>query len=392
MANVIGSPVRYAQGSGVSLELGRYAAQFAERALIIIGSHTAPIFDSILPDAFADSKCEFEEEIFCGECCKSEIDRLVQAAQDKKCGVIIGIGGGKVLDTAKAVAYYAKKPVIIMPTAASSDAPCSALSVIYTEDHIFEEYLYLPANPDLVLVDTQIVARAPVRLLVAGMGDALATYFEARACQRSNSLNCIGGHVTTTAMSIAKLCFDTLIADGMHALLAADAGAATPAVERIIEANTYMSGVGFESGGLAAAHAIHNGLTVLPGTHKMLHGEKVAFGLLAMLVLEGAPEEEIEQIVSFCVALGLPVTFAELGIPNVSADDLMKVAYRAAASDDTAHNMPVTVTPDTIFTALVGANAIGSYFSGEDEEEYGGCCGHGHGGDGEGGGCCGHEH
>lgn len=380
MTKIIGSPVRYTQGAGAAYELGKYAAKFADRALAIVGSNTAPVFDDILPEAFTPAtECACEEVIFGGECSKSEIDRLCEEAKSRSCGVIIGIGGGKVLDTAKAVAFYSGLPVIVVPSAASSDAPCSSLSVIYTDDHVFEEYLYLPSNPDLVVVDTKIVAAAPIRLMASGMGDALATYFEARACDRSNSLNCLGGHVTLAAMGIAKLCYDTLLADGVNALLAAQAGAVTPSVERVIEANTYLSGVGFESGGLSAAHAIHNGLTVLPGTHRMLHGEKVAFGVIAMLVLEGADEEELDTVVNFCIAMGLPVTFEQLGIPDVTADELMEVAKRAADPDDTAGNMTVTVTPDTIFNALIGADAIGQYMSGEgDEHGHEGCCGHEH--------------
>lgn len=139
-----------------------------------------------------------------------------------------------------------------MPTIASTDAPCSALSVIYSDEGVFEKYLFLPANPNMVLVDTTIVAAAPVRLLVAGMGDALATYFEARACEASGATNCVGGKTTLAAMGLARLCYDTLLEDGVKAKLAVENGVCTKAVEHVIEANTYLSGLGFESGGLAA--------------------------------------------------------------------------------------------------------------------------------------------
>ena len=173
-----------------------------------------------------------------------------------------------------------------MPTIASTDAPCSALSVIYSDQGVFERYLFLPANPNMVLVDTAVVSAAPVRLLVAGMGDALATYFEARACEASGATNCVGGRTTLAAMGLARLCYDTLMENGVKAKLAVEQKVCTKAVEHVIEANTYLSGLGFESGGLAGAHAIHNGLTAIPETHKMYHGEKVAFGTLVQLVLE----------------------------------------------------------------------------------------------------------
>ena len=213
-------------------------------------------------------------DYFNGECCNSEIDRLVKIVKDEQCDLTIGIGGGKIFDTAKAVAYYAGTPVFICPTIASTDAPCSALSVIYTEEGVFEKYLFLPANPNLVLMDTDIITKSPVRLTVAGMGDALATYFEARACKRSGATSCAGGKTTEAAMALAELCFNTLMDEGVKAKIALEAGVCTPAVEKVIEANTLLSGIGFESAGLAGAHAIHNGFTVLEECHHMYHGEK----------------------------------------------------------------------------------------------------------------------
>ena len=138
-------------------------------------------------------------------------------------------------------------------------------------------------------MDTDIIVKSPVRLTVAGMGDALATYFEARACQRSGATSCAGGKTTEAAMALAKLCFDTLMEEGVKAKIALEAGVCTPAVEKVIEANTLLSGIGFESAGLAGAHAIHNGFTVLEECHHMYHGEKVAFGTLTQLVLENVP-------------------------------------------------------------------------------------------------------
>lgn len=237
MANILISPGKYVQGAGEMKNLGKYAEKYGKKALVIITASGYKRCGAAVEEGFRDSGAELVFDYFNGECSKKEISRLTAVVEKENCDMVIGIGGGKILDTAKAVAYYKSVPVLVCPTIASTDAPCSALSVIYTDEGVFEEYLFLPANPNMVLMDTEIIAKSPVRLTVSGMGDALATYFEARACQRSGAVTCAGGKVTSAAMALAKLCFDTLMDEGVKAKLALEAGACTPAVEKIIEAN-----------------------------------------------------------------------------------------------------------------------------------------------------------
>ena len=356
MANILCSPSKYVQGAGEMKKLGEYAQKYGKKALVLITESGYKRIEDVLKVGFEGYDIEPVYEYFNRECSKTEINRLVAVMNEKGCDVVIGIGGGKILDTAKAVAYYKEVPVLICPTIASTDAPCSALSVIYTDEGVFEEYLFLPANPNMVLMDTEIIAKSPVRLTV---------YFEARACQASEAITCAGGNVTMAAMSLAKLCFDTLMNEGVKAKLALEAGACTKAVEKVIEANTLLSGIGFESGGLAGAHAIHNGFTVLDECHHMYHGEKVAFGTITQLVLEDIPAEELEDIIDWCIELGLPVTLKELGITEVTDEKLMAVATAACAENDTLHNMPFEVTPETVCAAIKAADAYGRYFLGE---------------------------
>ena len=365
MANILISPSKYVQGAGEMKKLGDYAQAYGKKALVLITESGYKRIGATVDGSFQNTETEPVYEYFNKECSKTEINRLVEIMNERGCDVVIGIGGGKILDTAKAVAYYKEVPVLICPTIASTDAPCSALSVIYTDAGVFEEYLFLRANPNMVLMDTEIIAKSPVRLTIAGMGDALATYFEARACQASGAATCAGGKVTSAAIALAKLCFDTLMEEGVKAKLALEAGACTPAVEKIIEANTLLSGIGFESGGLAGAHAIHNGFTVLKECHHMNHGEKVAFGTITQLVLENIPAEELEDIIDWCIELGLPVTLKELGITEVTDEKIMAVAKAACAENDTLHNLPFEVTPETVCAAIKAADAYGKYFLGE---------------------------
>lgn len=361
MAAIIGSPTRYIQGKGEMRNLCSYAEKFGKNLFVLTSASGRKRVEPSINEGKGSSTIIYD--VFQGECCMTEIHRLMEIVKESASDVVVGIGGGKIHDTAKAVAYYTGKPVMIVPTIASTDAPCSALSVIYTDDGVFEKYLFLPSSPNMVLVDTDIVSKAPVRLLISGMGDALATYFEARACKRSDADNCVGGKCTLAAMNLAQLCYDTLMDSGIQAMTATKEGICTKAVENIIEANTYLSGIGFESGGLAGAHAIHNGLTAIPETHKLYHGEKVAFGTLVQLVLEDAGEDEIMEVIDFCTETGLPVTLKELGIKKVKPEQIMEVAELSCAEGDTMGNMPFEVTPDDVYAAIMGADALGRYYS-----------------------------
>ncbi|HYM12941.1 MAG TPA: glycerol dehydrogenase, partial [Bryobacterales bacterium] len=245
------------------------------------------------------------------------------------------------------------------PTVASSDAPCSALSVVYTDEGVFLEYRIYGKNPDLVLVDTQVIAQSPPRLLVAGMGDALATWFEAKTCVDGNVTNMRGGASSQSALSLAELCYRTLLADGADARRALEMQVVTPALERLVEANTLLSGLGFESSGLAAAHAVHNGLTAAAATHPFFHGEKVAFGTLVQLVLEGKPRSLLDEVLGFSTEVGLPTTLADIGLTEMPAEVLAQIATRATAKGETIHNEPFEVTPAMVADAIRAADATG---------------------------------
>ena len=361
MLSVFCSPSRYTQGKGATAALGReMAALGLEGPVLVLAGKTVI---NRLADAWRSSLDEagmsYVVHRFGGECALAEIERVKAAA--RQCGVrtIVGAGGGKVLDTARAVAADLGLPVVNCPTVASSDAPCSALSVIYTEEGIFQEYRFYRKNPDLVLVDTQVIAQAPPRLLAAGMGDALATWFEARTCVAGSVRNMRGGGSTATALAVAELCYRMLLADGAAALQAVSAQVVTPALERLVEANTLLSGLGFESSGLAAAHAVHNGLTAAHDTHAYFHGEKVAFGLLVQLVLEGATRATVDEVLGFSSDVGLPITLVDIGLAELSRDQLDAIARRATMPGETIHNEPFEVTPDIVADAILAADALG---------------------------------
>lgn len=365
-------PSKYVQGENELLNLGYFVSTYGKKALLIAHKDDIARVKNQLDKTSKEYGVIFIESNFGGECSRVEVARLKKVSKEYNCDCIIGLGGGKAIDTSKCVAQGG--PLIIVPTIAATDAPTSHSAVLYTQEGAFDDYAYFKQNPHVVLIDTTIIAKAPSRFLVAGMGDALSTYFEARATSNSYSnVNaglpcgfrenlCGPAKATKAALELAKLCYKTLLEDGLHAKYACDSNQVTPALENIIEANILLSGLGFESGGLAGAHAIHDGMTILEGTHKYYHGEKVAFGTIVQLVLENAPKEELEEVLRFCLSVGLPVCLSDVGVDSYTEEELRQVAKKSCIPEESIHSMPFPITEEQVLAAILTADSIGKAF------------------------------
>ncbi len=359
-----GSPSRYIQGPNLLKDIEKYTRAYGKRVAAVIDQF---FFDSLtqqLKESYAGSGSEFTSIVFNSEVTEAQIEKTTEALRGFSPDVIVGIGGGKTLDTAKAVADNFHAPVIICPTSASTDAPTSALSVIYKDNGEHSHARHYLANPNLVLMDSTIIAKAPIRFLVSGMGDALATVFEARANDLSDNGNYINGDQgpfrrPKTAMIIAEACYDTLLECGVQAKLAAEQGLVTEAVENIIECNTLMSGLGFENTGCAGAHSVGDGITGLPAGVKSLHGERVAFGVICQLVAESADSALIEEVVHFCLDVGLPVTLADLSVEK-TPENLRVIAEVSMHSFWNAE--PFNVSVEQVIDIVLAGDAVGSYY------------------------------
>lgn len=360
MKSVLIAPRKYIQGRGVLAELGDYLKMLGAKPLVLWDPAVKGIVGQTVSASIAAAGLELIDVEFQGEATREERDRVIGIAKEKGADVSVGIGGGKALDVAKGVAVDAGIKMVTCPTIASNDSPTSAASVWYDADHNFIGFDCWPFNPDIVLVDTQVVANGPVRAFVAGMGDALATWIEAAAAYKSRAANIAGGNPTMAAMAIAELCYRTLLEHGLDAKRAVELNVVTPAVEKVVEANVLLSGIGFESGGLATAHMIGNLLSNVPECRDLMHGEKVGFGIVTQLCLDDEVDaDEVYAVVDFQIATGLPVTLADVNLQDVARSRLEEIGDICAGEGSLCHNHPFKVTSEAVVDAMIAADALG---------------------------------
>jgi glycerol dehydrogenase len=356
---VLVAPQRYIQGNGVLDHMGRYLTLLnAKRAGMVISGRGQQSDGLRVVDSLKNNNIEPVISTFTGECSLEEVDRHVTNLRAEKLDCLIAMGGGKCVDAGKCIAYRLDIPVVVVPTLASNDAPCSALSVLYTPDGVSSGAEFFPQNPVLVVVDTGVVANASERYLVAGMGDAMATLYEARVCLNNpNARTTIGARPTLASIAIGEICAKTLYDQGAEAIDSVTRCTADTCLENVVEANTLLSGIGFESGGLAVAHGIAQSYTAVPVTHQnYLHGEHVAMGTLTQLMMESV--DEAKRVAEFFARVGLPV---HLGQMSLGSDDnaALDTLIEGTINWPTSHNMPMPVTPELVRSSILSAHELG---------------------------------
>jgi glycerol dehydrogenase len=361
MLRAFGAPHRYVQGPGALAQLEPLANLYGAKRPFVIAD--AVVQRLLLPrlraglGAVAEGITVAE---FGGECTADEIDRLAEAARAAGADMIIGVGGGKAIDTAKGVHVRHGRPLFIVPTIASNDSPTSRLVVVYTREHVLHEVRAMTANPDVVLVDTEVLIAAPERFFVSGVGDALSKKFEAAQCLASGGNNFYSARPSLLASTIADACYDTIRAHAERALEAVRARKVNEDFERTVEATILLSGLAFENGGLSIAHSLTRGFSVVPGVANALHGEQVAFGLLVQLVLEQRPAAFLAELEAFYARMGLPRSLNDLGLRGDPEEAARKIAQDTWARAPYVKALTSPIDVDRLAAAILEAHRLGS--------------------------------
>jgi glycerol dehydrogenase len=344
------APVQYISGTNTLVDCGRFIIKWGRNVLVSGGKRALKSVESKLFPALKAAGVKYEVNMFTGECSDENIAGLVEKVQRMGLDAIIGVGGGKSLDTAKSVAEICNVPVICIPTIAATCAAASALSVIYTEEGIYKQDNYLGKNPNLVLADTEIIANAPIEYFESGILDSLSKWYEGKAAFKGIVDPDI---FSLAALKLAELLNEVMEKEAANAVQAVKQRQATVAVAQITDLNIYLAaviqGIGKKTNG-AAAHAIHAGLSVIPQSHAILHGYKVGYGIVTQLFMEKTGLAVIERVVKFFRQLDLEPSFKGLGLP-FETDWLKQVAQKSVLSSGMG-KMPFEVRAEQVIAAM----------------------------------------
>ncbi len=350
------APAQVVRGAGVVATLGEVIARLGQRPLIVGGDRTLAAVEPFLAPALQTLTAA--QATYGPDCSESSLAALRQAVADHQADIIIGVGGGKALDTAKLLAHQCRLPIVTIPTSGATCAAWTALSNIYSEQGAFLYDVALPHCPEVLVLDYDLIQTAPQRTLVAGIGDAIAKWYEASVSSGDSDQTLI-----IAAVQQARVLRDLLFQKSALALRSPG----SPVWQEVVDATVLLAGVIGGIGGAqcrtVAAHAVHNGLTHLEASHSMLHGEKVAYGILVQLRLEELVQGNQlaatarHQLLKFYEAIGLPRSLEDLGLADVTLAELTRAAEVACSPNSDIHRLPFPVVPTQLMAAMVSTTA-----------------------------------
>ncbi|WP_242016566.1 iron-containing alcohol dehydrogenase family protein [Pseudanabaena cinerea] len=347
------APARLLRGNGILSQLPKYLSRYGSKALVIAGNMAG----QVTVNYFNNINIEIIQAPAIAACNDQNLQLLRDIVAQEHPDMIIGIGGGKVLDTAKLVAHQNQLPIITIPTTGATCAAWTALSNVYNQNGGFAYDVTLDHCPDLMIVDYDIIATAPQRTLISGIGDAIAKWYEASVSSGSSEKTMV-----IAAVQEARILRDLLLQKAAAAIAHPQSQTWREVVDATVCLAGAIGGIGGANCRTVAAHAVHNALTHLPQTHHTLHGEKVAYGILVQLRLEEFQGNQLaassrHQLLKFYQEIGLPTSLTDLGLSQITIAELEQIAAIACQPNSDIHRLPFSVSPSQVLAAMVSTTS-----------------------------------
>lgn len=352
------APAQVLRGIQALEQSGEAIARLGKRPLVVGGDRTLAIA-SPLQVVLEQQQLNYSLASYSPDCSEAALASLREATASHQADFIIGVGGGKAMDTAKLLAHQCNLPVVTIPTSAATCAAWTGLSNIYSDQGAFLYDVGLVRCPDLLVLDYSLIQTAPQRTLVAGIGDALAKWYEASVSSGSSPFTLI-----IAAVQQARVLRDILLQKSAEALQEPGSEAWREVVDATVLLAGVIGGLGGAQCRTVAAHAVHNGLTHIPAAHAALHGEKVAYGILVQLRLEEMLQgnqlaaSARQQLLKFYAEIGLPQSLDDLNLGNITLSELRHAAAVACNPQSDIHRLPFNVVPEQLMAAMVSTTAL----------------------------------
>ncbi len=341
----------YSIGENIGKEIADVCSRYGKKMLLIGGEKALAAGKERLLSALADTEIEIVDTVLFGSDCTYE-NIHKWASYAKECGVdmILGMGGGKALDTAKGAGYEAGLPVFTYPTIASTCVATTALSVVYRTDGSFDSFYFYERPAYHCFIDLTVIANAPDQYLQAGMGDTIGKFFECHFAARGDKLQ----HSSALGREISNMCYAPLLEYGEQALKDCRDHVVSVPLKQAVLANIVSTGLVslmvLDEYNCAIAHSVYYALVLLPGfEEKYLHGNVVAYGVLVQLLVDHDRDEAL-KLKAFLQKLDIPTTLEEMEVP-VDREYLKDVFHETVTGPDMDH-IPYEVTEEMIFDAM----------------------------------------
>ncbi|MDJ0846636.1 iron-containing alcohol dehydrogenase family protein [Crocosphaera sp.] len=348
------SPTQVIQGEGTISQAGEAISRLGKRPLVVGGNHSLKLIPSYLNPVFKQFNLTASFDSYAPDCSETSLNNLGQTSKNHQADFIIGVGGGKALDTAKLLAHQQQLPIVTIPTSGATCAAWTALSNVYSHQGAFQYDVPLSRCPELLILDYNLLKTAPKRTLVAGIGDAIAKWYEASVSSGHSSAT-----LTIAAVQQARVLRDLLLQKSVNALDNIGGEDWREVVNATVLLAGVIGGLGGANCRTVAAHAVHNGLTHIPAAHDALHGEKVAYGILVQLRLEEMLQgnqlaaTSRQQLLKFYQEIGLPKSLEDLGLSRVTLEELRQAALITCQPKSDIHRLPFKVSPEQLLSAMV---------------------------------------